>query len=196
MLGGETDPVHAGVHLEEHAVRAAAAVHRQPVDLFAAMHHVPEVEPLAQRQILRTETAFEQENGSAPAQRAQRLGLGQVEQGEAVGAAQRAIHPGDAVAVGIGLHRSPHLAGRRALADAGEVVGQRGSVDDGGNRAGHDRYRLSKGPCAARRRANRAIVAKALCYKPRQPGKTIRPGWCRPLRSGTNRAVRRLIPIH
>jgi hypothetical protein len=49
---------------------------------------VPQVQARAQLQVARLEHAFQQQDGAAPVQRAQALGLGQVEQRKAVGAAQ------------------------------------------------------------------------------------------------------------
>jgi hypothetical protein len=49
---------------------------------------VPQVQARAQLQVARLEHAFEQQDRPAPAQRAHALGLGQVQQRKAVGAAQ------------------------------------------------------------------------------------------------------------
>ncbi len=76
------------VHLQEDAVRLVRLVRGQPVDLLVAVHHMPEVQARAQLEVARLEAALEQQDGAAPAQRAQPLGLGQVEQREAVGRAQ------------------------------------------------------------------------------------------------------------
>ena len=130
-LRREAQPVHAGVHLEEHAVRLVRLVHGEHVDLLVAVHRVPQVQARAQLQVARLEDAFQQQDGPAPAQRAHPLGLVQVEQGEAVGAAQALPHPLDAVAVGIGLDDAPDLRVGRGPAHAGKVVAQRVGVDGG-----------------------------------------------------------------
>ena len=84
----EAQPVHARVHLQEHAVRHLRLVRGQHVDLLVAVHGVPQAQARAQLQVARLEHAFQQQDGAAPAQRAHPLGLGQVQQREAVGAAQ------------------------------------------------------------------------------------------------------------
>ena len=106
-LRREAQPVHARIHLEEHAVRLVGLVHGQHVDLLVAVHRVPQVQARAQLQVARLEHAFEQQDRAAPAQRAHPLGLLQVEQREAVGAAQALEHALDAMAVGVGLDHAP-----------------------------------------------------------------------------------------
>ena len=94
-------------------------VRGQPVDLLVAVHHVPQVQARAQLQVARLEAALEQQHRAAPAERAHALGLGQVEQREAVGAAQAVEDALDAVAVGVGLdHRPDPGVGRGARARA------------------------------------------------------------------------------
>ena len=103
----EAQAVHAAVHLEEHPVRRVGLVARQPVDLLVAMHRMPQVQARAQLQVARLEHTFEQQDRATPAQGTHALGLGQVQQGEAVGAAQALEGALDAMAVGIGLDHRP-----------------------------------------------------------------------------------------
>jgi hypothetical protein len=70
----EAEPVHAAVHLQEHALRHVGLVGGQPVDLLGAMDHMPQTEARTQLQIARLEHAFEQQQRAAPAERAQPLG--------------------------------------------------------------------------------------------------------------------------
>jgi hypothetical protein len=65
------------------------------------------------------------------------LGLGQVEQGKAVGAAQAFIRALDAVAVGVGLDDGPQARAWGGGAQARQVVAQRAGVDGGLDGAGH-----------------------------------------------------------
>src|SRR5436853_489585 len=89
--------------------RTAASEPKRSVDLLVAMHRVPQAQARTQLQVARLEHAFEQEDGTAPAQRAHAFGLLQVQQREAVGAADRFEHAVDAVAIGIGLDDGPYL---------------------------------------------------------------------------------------
>jgi hypothetical protein len=87
-LGREAQAVHARVHLQEHAVRLAASCAR-PACRSARRNARRATGPGASTAPGRAlEHAFQQQDGAAPAQGAHALGLGQVEQREAVGAAQ------------------------------------------------------------------------------------------------------------
>jgi hypothetical protein len=127
----EAQPVHARVHLEIDAVGAGFAPCRQPVELGSVVHHVPEVEALAKLQVIGAEAAFQQQNRPTPAQGAQGFGFSQVEQGEAVGRAQRRESALDAMPIGMGLDHRPHLGLRRGQPCAGQIVGQCLGVDGG-----------------------------------------------------------------
>jgi hypothetical protein len=130
-LGGKPEPVHARVHLEEHAVRQLRLVGGQHVDLLVAMNGVPQAQARTQLEVARIKTALQQQDGPAPVQRAQALGLGQVQQGKAVSAAQGIKDALNAMAVGIGLDDRPDLGVRRGGAGAGQVVSERFGVDGG-----------------------------------------------------------------
>ena len=136
----EAEPVHARIHLEEHPVRLVRLVRGQPVDLLLAVHHMPEVQARAELEIARLETALEQQDRAAPVQRAQPLGLGQVEQRKAVGGAQRGKDPFQAMAIGVGLDHGPQARVGGGALQALEVVAQGAKVDGGKYRArhGHD----------------------------------------------------------
>ena len=154
--GREPEPVHAAVHLQEHALRLLRLVRREPVDLLAAMHHMPEVQARAKLQVARLEGAFEQQDRPAPAQCTHALGLGQVEQREPVGAAQALESTLDAMAIGIGLDHGPDARVGGGLAHPLQVVRQGIDVNQGFDRARH-RVRILTGaacykPCAHRRR--------------------------------------------
>jgi hypothetical protein len=136
-LRAKAQAVHAAVELEEHPVRQLSLVRRQPVDLLAAVHRVPEVQARAQLQVARLEHAFEQQHRAAPAQRAHALGLGQVEQREAVGAAQAVVGALDAVAVGVGLDHGPDAGIRRAFTHPCQVVQEGVAVDQRFDRSRH-----------------------------------------------------------
>jgi hypothetical protein len=137
MRHQRAQPVHARVELEEHMVRRVRLVHGQPVDLLVAVHRVPQPQARAQLQVARLEHALQQQDGAAPAQGAHTLGLGQVEQREAVGAAQALVHALDAVAVGVGLDDGPQARAGRGGAQAPQVVAQGVGVDGGLDRTGH-----------------------------------------------------------
>jgi hypothetical protein len=143
-LGRKPEAVHARVHLEEHAVRHLRLVGGQHVDLLVAMHCVPQAQARAQLQVPRLEHAFEQKDGPAPAQVAHALGLGQVQERKAVGAAQAFVCALDAMAVRIGLDHGPDLGVGRRLPDAIQVVVQGGGVDGGGDGTGHGKGQLGR----------------------------------------------------
>mmetsp|Transcript_16038 Transcript_16038/g.30226 ORF Transcript_16038/g.30226 Transcript_16038/m.30226 type:complete len:250 (+) Transcript_16038:151-900(+) len=142
----EAEPVHARVQLQEHPVRLVGLVHGQPVDLLLAMHRVPELEPRAQLQVARLEHALQQQDGAAPVQRAQPLGLGQVQQREAICRPQAGVGALDAVAVGIGLDDGPDTGIGRLRAGTAEVVGQGVGVDQGFDGARHDAILRDRAP--------------------------------------------------
>ena len=119
-------------------MRQLGLVRRQHVDLLAAVNGVPQVQSRAQLQIARLKAAFEQQDRPAPAQGAHTLGLGQVEQGKAVGGAQGLKHPLDAMTVGVGLDHRPDLGITGEVTHARQVVAQVRSVDGGQNGAGHE----------------------------------------------------------
>ena len=133
----EAEPVHARIHLEEDAVRLVRLVRGQPVDLLLAVHHMPEVQARAGLEVARLEAAFEQQDRAAPVERAQPLGLGQVEQREAVGGAQRRKDALDAMPVGIGLDHGPQPGVGRGAPQSFEVVAQGRQVDGGEYRTRH-----------------------------------------------------------
>ena len=108
------------------------------------MHGVPHIQARAQLQVARLEHAFQQQQRAAPAQGAQALGFGQVEQGKAIGCAQGVEHALDAMAVGIGLDHGPHARVLRRRTAARQVVPQRSGVDGGKNRARHGSSWASK----------------------------------------------------
>ena len=137
--GREAEPVHAAVHLQEDAVRRVRLVRGQHVDLLVAVHHVPQVQARAQLQVARLEAAFEQQDRAAPAERAHALGLVQVEQREAVGAAQPGEDALDAVAVGIGLDDRPDPASGAARAGARRLCASASVWISGFDRARHGR---------------------------------------------------------
>jgi hypothetical protein len=136
-LGREAQAVHAGVHLQEHALRLERLVGGEHVDLLVAVHAVPQVQARAQFQVARVEHAFQQQHRAAPAQGAHALGLGQVEQREAVGTAQTLIDPLDAMAIGVGLDHRPDAGIEGRAAHALEVVAQGAGVHGGENGARH-----------------------------------------------------------
>ena len=135
----KAQPVHARIHLQEHAVRLLRLVHGQHVDLLIAVHRVPQVQARAQFQVARLEHAFQQQDGPAPAQGAHALRLLQVQQGEAVGAAQSVEHAFDAMAVGIGLDHAPHPGIGRAARMRARLWRRASAVDGGLDRTGHAR---------------------------------------------------------
>jgi hypothetical protein len=168
-LGREAQAVHARVHLEEHAVRHLRLVGSQPVDLGVAVHGVPQAQARAQFQVARLEHAFKQQDGAAPAQVADALGLLQVQQGKAVGGAKGLEHPLDAVPVGIGLDHGPDACVGSGLLRARQVVLQCSGVDGGKNGTGHGgqvRAGEWKGILAPGRWNPRVITA---CHKFRPP---------------------------
>ena len=118
-------------------MRASVLQRRQPVDLRRVVHHVPEVQARAGLEITRIEAALEQQDGPAPAELAQQLGLCHIEQCEPVGAAQAFPDLGDAVAIGIGLHDGPDLGARGGAARDLEVGGERFGMNPGNDGPRH-----------------------------------------------------------
>ena len=112
--------------------------------------------------------AFEQQDRAAPAERAHALGLGQVEQRKAVGAAQAVEDALDAVAVGVGLDHRPDPRVGRGGAGARQVVGQRVGVDQGFDRAGHGRGDRSAGARLGRTGSWIAPGPRAITRRPRR----------------------------
>jgi hypothetical protein len=129
--------VHAAVQLQEHALRLMCLVRCQPIDLGLAVHRVPQVQARTKLQVARVESPFKQQDRPAPAESAQPFGLGQVEQSEAVGAAQPREGMLDAMAIGVGLDHRPDARIGRRLPRALQVVRQRIGVDQGFDRSRH-----------------------------------------------------------
>ena len=107
------------------------------VDLFVAVHGVPEIQTRTELQVARLKHTFEQQDRPAPAQVAYALGLGQVQQRNAVGAAQTLKDTFDAMTVRIGLDHGPHSRVGCLRAHSVQVVLQGAQVDGGKDGAGH-----------------------------------------------------------
>ena len=164
----EAQPVHAAVHLQKHPVRLVGLVHRQPVDLLLAVHRMPQVQPRAQLEVARLERPFQQQDGAAPVECAQPLGLGQVEQRKTIGGAQRCERLLEPMAVGVGFDDRPDPRVGRLGAGAGQVVGQGIGVDQRFDRTGHRPILPAAAAAAERRRCwprVRAITAPH-CIRP------------------------------
>ena len=116
----EAEPVHAAVQLQEHALRLRASCARASQSICASrctMCHRCRREHGSRSRGSKQPSSSS--IGPRQPQLAHALGLGQVEQREAVGAAQAFVRALDAVAVGIGLDHRPDLrvaAPRRARA--------------------------------------------------------------------------------
>ena len=136
-LRRETQPVHAGIHLQKHPVRRMGFVGGQHVDLFVAVHRVPQVQARAQLQVAQFEHAFEQQNRTAPAQGTHLLGFVEVQQRKAIGSAQPIEGPLDAMTVGVGLDDGPDSGVRRGLTCPRQIVAKRARMDGGLDRTGH-----------------------------------------------------------
>jgi hypothetical protein len=108
------------------------------MSICSTMHRVPQVQTRAQLQVARLKNAFEQQNRTAPAQSTHPFSLGQVQQGETIGAAQTLKHPLDAMAIRIGLDHRPGLSIGCGLTGAGQIVAQGVGVDGGLDRTGHE----------------------------------------------------------
>ena len=65
---------------------------RQHVNLLITVHGMPQVQPGAKLQVARLKNTLQQQNRSAPTQRTNPGGLGQIEQCKAIGAAQALKH--------------------------------------------------------------------------------------------------------
>ena len=120
-------------------MRLVRLVQRQHVDLFVAMHGVPQVQPRAQLQVAGLKGAFEQQDRSTPAQCPNLLRFGQVQQGKTIGTPQSFKRPLNAVPVGIGLDHRPGLRVGCRLAGTGQVVAQGLGVDGGLYRTWHEK---------------------------------------------------------
>ena len=66
-LGGETQPIHAGIHLEEHPLRHVCLVRCEHVDLFVAVHGVPQVQARTQLQVACIKHPLQQQHRATPA---------------------------------------------------------------------------------------------------------------------------------
>ncbi|MCY1241562.1 hypothetical protein D9M72_544700 [compost metagenome] len=159
----EAEPVHAGVQLELDRQRTPGTRAFQHAQLFVAVDRGGQPVLLDQGDVLRLEKAFQQQDGALPAQVAQQHGFVQVQQAEAVGAAQRGKDAADAVAVGIGLDHGPDARVRRAAADDVQVIGQRGLVDDGVDGSWHGVTSRESGSAlsGSARRSCAAVVPRA-----------------------------------
>ena len=80
---------------------------------------------------------FQEQNFFLDARLPKLAGLFQTGDAEAVHFRQGASHPGDAMSVGVRLDDGHDLAARGALPDPGQVVTQRGEVNDHPGRSGH-----------------------------------------------------------
>ena len=101
------------------------------------MHGMPEAEARTQLEVARLERAFEQQDRTAPAERANPLGLRQVQQRKAIGRAQAFERAFDAVPVGVGLDHRPGARVGRGGHRASKVVAQGAGMYGGKDRTGH-----------------------------------------------------------
>ena len=119
-------------------MRGVRLVHRQHVDLFFAMHGVPQRQARTQLQIARLEGAFEQQHRPAPTQCPHALGLGQVQERKAIDTTEGVKNTLNAMPIGIRLDHAPHARIACGDAQTREVVTQGVGMDRGLYRAWHD----------------------------------------------------------
>ena len=137
----------------------------EAIDLAGLVNDVPQVQARARLEVAGVEAAFEQEDRAAPAEPAQQLGLGDVEQRETVGALQRREHVGDAVAVGVGLDHRPDARARRGVARDLEIGREGVAMNDRFDRPRHGGILPA---VRSRYRDRRGEARKPACYKPRR----------------------------
>ena len=118
-------------------MRRLRFVRSQHVNLFIAVHGVPQAQPRTQLEVARFKAALKQQNRSAPVKGTQALRLGKIKQCKAIRAAQTFKRALDTVAIGIGLDDGPDPCVRRRRSHTGKVVRECRSVNGGENWTGH-----------------------------------------------------------
>ena len=132
LLGGEAQPVHAGIQLEPDVELAVAAQHQQALGLLSALHRHIQVERHGRAPVFLVEAAFQQQDARLGRIGAHHAGLLHTAHGEPVGLlGQRRRHHGRAVTVGIGLDHRQGAPPRRTALGLGVVVTDGGQIDRG-----------------------------------------------------------------
>ena len=136
-VGLEAQPVHATVHLEEHALRQLRFVGGQHVDLFIAMNDMPQTQARAQLEVARFKNTLEQQDRPAPVHCAQALRLVEIEQCKAICRPQALEYPFNAMAISVGFDHSPNTRIAGGHLQCLQVVAQRLGMNSCKNRTGH-----------------------------------------------------------
>ncbi len=134
----EAQTVHTAVHFEIDIQRGMQLRILNGLDLPVTVHAGRQTILIQQRQILRMEEPFQQQDWSLPAALAQQDGLFQIEQGKTIGGAKRTPDTVDTMTVGVGFHHRPDTRTRRSTANNLQVILQRLQIQLGQNRTGHD----------------------------------------------------------
>jgi hypothetical protein len=142
VRGPHAEAVHPGVDLEEDFERARQRGGLQHPHLVGMVHHGGQPARRDLRQFGGVEESLEQQDAARVVQRAQPHRRVELEQREPVGIGQRGEHPGEAVAVRVGLDHREHLCAGRARAHERQVSGERREVHLGIERSGHGARRV------------------------------------------------------
>ena len=137
---GKSQAVHSTVQFDEYSMRDLCFVAAEHVDLFIAMHGVPQVQTRAEFQIAGFKHTFQKQHRPAPTQGPYALRLVQVQQSKAIGGTQAFEHTFDAMAIGVGFDHRPDAGIGGSKAHALQVMTQRVGVNKGVYRAGHGQY--------------------------------------------------------
>ena len=130
--------VHPAVHFEIDIQRGMQLRVLNGLDLPVTVNAGRQAVLIQQRQILRMEESFQQQDRSFPAALAQQDGLFQIQQGKTIGGAERTPDTVDTMTVGVGFHHRPDTRTRRSTANNLQVILQRLQIQLGQNGTGHD----------------------------------------------------------
>ena len=136
-LGGETEPVHARVHLEVHRYACGQPGGFEHRDLLVVMDDDREAVLAHDLQVVGLEHPFEQQDRLDDSRIAQPHCLVEIEQREPVGSVELADRPLEPMTVGVRLYDCPDARARRTGAGKREVAAERSGVEDGADRTRH-----------------------------------------------------------
>ena len=137
LLRRKAQTVHAGVDLEPYRQGVAARVGIEHGQLLRAVDDAGQFVFGQQRQLIGSEEPFQQQDGLAETRFAQGDGIAHIEQRETLRFVQCLGHAQQTVAVGIRLDDRHDAAGGEAARHT-QIVLQRGKIDVGLYRAGHE----------------------------------------------------------
>ena len=125
----EAEPVHAAVELEKHVDLDRQSGHFEHFDLFRAVDDAGQPVFRQDRQLVRAEKSFQQQNGLVETGLAQRHRLFHIEHGETIGGFKRMGHPQHAMAIAIGFDHGHRSGLRRMAASHAKIVPECREID-------------------------------------------------------------------